>query len=148
MDLSNLDTLTLQYVPFKWGSPMFHNLRVLSLRALPNNAHALDRILYIITSNPGLESLSLYSSSVNAAILPLVPTTLDNLRTLSIGGHHLLSDLVDCLVLPALETLVVDIDAREPVEDTITNLLTRSGNPGITRLSLSYSVNIAPGGGI
>lgn len=143
MDLSNLDTLTLQYVPFKWGSPMFHNLRVLSLRALPNNAHALDRILYIITSNPGLESLSLYSSSVNAAILPLVPTTLDNLRTLSIGGHHLLSDLVDCLVLPALETLVVDIDAREPVEDTITNLLTRSG-----RLSLSYSVNIAPGGGI
>ncbi|KAJ3543409.1 hypothetical protein NM688_g5858 [Phlebia brevispora] len=28
-----LDTLTLQFVPFKWSSPMFHNLRVLSLRA-------------------------------------------------------------------------------------------------------------------
>ena len=108
----------------------------------------MDRLLYIIASNPNLENLSLYSSSVNTAVLPLALTTLEHLRTFSVGGHYLLSGLLDSLCLPALESLTVDIDAREAIEDTITNFLVRSNHPHISQLSLSYSVNLGHGSGI
>ena len=49
--------------------------------------------------------------------------------------------LVDCLTLPALESLTLDIDARDPVEDTLTQLLQRSNHPPVTRLSISYSLH-------
>lgn len=140
--------LTLQYVPFKWSSPMFQNLRSLSLRALPNNAHAVDRLLYVLASNPNLESLYLHSSSVNSAVLPLALTTLENLRTLSVGGHYLLSGLLDSLMVPSLESLIIDVDARDPVEDTISNLLQRSNHPEITSISISYNMNMGQSSGI
>lgn len=148
VDLTNLHSLTLQYVPYKWSSPMFSNLRALSLRALPNNPHGVDRLLHILSSNPLLESLSIHSSAVNTAILPLSHLTLEHLRTLNIGGHYMLASLVDCLVLPSLENLAIDIDARDPVDEIIINLLARSTNPKIARLSLSYSVNTGTAGGL
>ncbi|GLB38981.1 hypothetical protein LshimejAT787_0601430 [Lyophyllum shimeji] len=53
--LPKLRTLTLQYTPFKWSSPMLRtNLHTLNLRALPTSHLPLDRILYIIANNPHL----------------------------------------------------------------------------------------------
>ena len=147
-DMSRLETLTLQHVPFKWSSPLFKNLRSLSLRSLPHDPHALDRILYILSANPQLENLSLYISSVVAAVLPLSPQTLEHLRTLSIGGHYLLSGVMDCLNLPSLESLNVDVDSRDPIEDIISNLMIRSHNPQVTHLSISNSSVMGHTGGL
>lgn len=148
IDISQLRSLTLQNVPFKWSSPIFRNLRSLTLRALPTVHLSLDRILYVLAANPQLTSLSLHFVSPNPPVLPLSPTTLPHLRSLSIGGHYLLSTLVDSLVLPALDSVVLDIDAREPVEDTVTSLLTRSSNPPLSRLSLSYGLNPVSNSGL
>ena len=138
-DIANLRTLSLHHVPFKWSSPMLRNLRHLQLRSLPTVHIALDRILYIVAGNPQLESLSLYFASPNPPVLPLTPVTLSELKSLTLGGHYLLSNLIESLMLPALDTLILDIDeTRDPIEDTVASLLTRSGNPPVTRLSLSY----------
>ncbi|RPD80769.1 hypothetical protein L226DRAFT_452719 [Lentinus tigrinus ALCF2SS1-7] len=146
-DLSSLKTLTLQHVPFKWSSPMLRNLRNLQLRSLPTVHIALDRILHIVAANPQLESLSLNFASPNPPVLPLTPCTLPELKTLNLGGHYLLSSLVDSLMLPSLDALILDIEARDPIEDTVSSLLTRSGNPPLTRLSLSYGSNTGPHAG-
>ncbi|KAF8219338.1 hypothetical protein L208DRAFT_1418372 [Tricholoma matsutake] len=137
--LPNLRTLTLQHTPFKWSSPMLRtNLTTLNLRALPTAHLPLDRILYIIANNPSLQSLILHFQGVLPAILPLSPTTLHHLSTLSIGGHYFLSQLVDTLSLPALDTLTLDIEAREPIEDTISSLLSRSAYPALKHLAVAY----------
>ncbi|EGO29108.1 hypothetical protein SERLADRAFT_365133 [Serpula lacrymans var. lacrymans S7.9] len=151
--LPKLESLTLQFTPFKWSSPIFKtNLRSLTLRALPASHLPLDRILHIVSSNPGLESLSLHFTIVLPAILPLSPTTLPELRELTFGGHYHMSQLVDSLILPSLDMLNLDIEAREPVEDTISNMLTRSNNPPLRHLSVAYgntsstSIYYGPGG--
>jgi hypothetical protein len=115
------------------------NLNSLSLRALPTSHLPMDRILYIISSNPGLKTLSLHFQGVLPAILPLAPTSLPELKELSIGGHYLLSQLVDSLILPSIDTLNLDIEARDPIEDTISNLLSRSNNPALAHLAVAYS---------
>jgi hypothetical protein len=58
---------------------------------------------------------------------------------MSVGGHYLLSGLVESLVLPELSELCLDIEAREPIEDCITSLLTRSNNPPLGTLSVAYT---------
>ncbi|RDB27535.1 hypothetical protein Hypma_003789 [Hypsizygus marmoreus] len=137
--LPKLETLTLQYTPFKWSSPMLRsNLHSLNLRALPTAHLPLDRILFIIANNPALESLTLHFQGVLPPILPLAPTTLPLLKTFHIGGHYILSQLVDSLSLPVLDSLTLDIEAREPIEDTISSLLARSSNPPLTHLSVAY----------
>ncbi|KZT70500.1 hypothetical protein DAEQUDRAFT_667831 [Daedalea quercina L-15889] len=140
VDIGNLKSLTLNNVPFKWSSPMLRNLRSLSIRTLPTMHPALDRVMFMVTANPQLESLSLHFSSPNPPVLPLTPTVLRDLKSLTLGGHYLLSSFADALVLPSLETLVLDVDAREPIEDTVSALLARSNNPPLTRLSLSYTL--------
>lgn len=140
-NLPMLTSLTLQYVPFRWSSPIFRNLRSLFLRSLPGQSLAVDRILYILSSNPNLETLSLHISSVNPAVLPTSQTALEHLKTFSIGGHYLLAALVDCLTLPVLESLTIDIDARDPIEETLTQVLVRSNHPPVTWLSISYGLN-------
>lgn len=140
-NLQQLTSLTLQYVPFKWSSPIFSNLRSLCLRTVPQYSIALDRILYIINSNMRLETLALYVTSANPAVLPLTQTTLEHVKTFSIGGHFLLASLVDCLTLPVVENLMVDIEAREPIEEMLSQLLVRSNHPPISRLSLSYMMH-------
>ena len=104
-------------------------------------------MLYILSSNLNLESLTLHVTSANPAVLPLSPTTLENVKSFSIGGHYLMTQLVDCLTLPAVESINIDIEAREPVEDTIAQLLQRSNHPPVTRLSISYGLQ-APHTGI
>lgn len=49
-----------------------------------------------------------------------------------------MSLLVESLKLPLIESLILDIEAREPVDDLIINLITRSGSPPITHLALAY----------
>lgn len=144
-DTSNLRVLTLQYVPFKWTSSIFQNLRILNLRCLPNVHLAIDRILHIIAQSPQLEELSLSFASPGQAVLPLKPTTCHDLRVLNIAGHYHLATLLEALSLPALETLIFDVDSRDPVEDTIASLLARSGNPPLTRLSLAYGIGSTSG---
>ncbi|KAG6910716.1 hypothetical protein DXG01_008247 [Tephrocybe rancida] len=143
--LPKLKTLTLQYTPFKWSSPMLRtNLHTLNLRSLPNTQLPLDRILYIIANNPALVSLTLYFQAVLTPVLPLSPTTLPLLETLSIGGHYSFTQLVDVLSLPVLNDLTLDIEAREPVEETITSLLTRSSKPALAHLSVAYGTSSSP----
>jgi len=145
VSLPRLRSLTLQFTPFKWSSPMLQtNLRSLNLRALPTNHLPLDRILYIISSNPHLEVLSLHFSAVLPAILPLSPISLPELTELSLGGHYLLSQLAESLVLPSINRLNLDIEARDPIEDTIQNLLARSNNPSLGHLSVAYSNSSSP----
>jgi len=143
-NMGKLQNITLQNVPFKWSSPIFRNLRSLSLRTLPTTHIALDRIMFIISSNSQLESLSLHFASAHPAVLPLSLTTLNSLKSLTIGGHYLLTTLLDSLALPALESLSFDVDARDPIEDTLATLLARSGTPPLMHLSLSYALT-APG---
>ncbi|RPD67710.1 hypothetical protein L226DRAFT_61615 [Lentinus tigrinus ALCF2SS1-7] len=59
-------------------------------------------------------------ASPNPPVLPLTPCTLPELKTLN---------------------PILDIEARDPIEDTVSSLLTRSGNRPLTRLSLSYGSN-------
>ncbi|KAG6856919.1 hypothetical protein H0H87_012169 [Tephrocybe sp. NHM501043] len=137
--LPSLETLTLQFTPFKWSSPMLRtNLRTLNLRALPTAQLPLDRILYIVSNNPALEFLTLHFQSVLPAVLPLSPTSLTYLKNLHLGGHHTLSQLIDVLILPELHELALDIEAREPIEESITSLLTRSSKPALSHLSIGH----------
>ncbi|KAJ7460090.1 hypothetical protein B0H11DRAFT_167410 [Mycena galericulata] len=151
--LPNLQTLTLQYAPFKPTSPVFlqpaTQLHTLNIRALPASLIPLDRILGIITANSGtLKSLRLHFSSVSHAVLPLpANTTLEHLEDLYVGGHHLLSQLIDTLTVPQLRALDLDFDApREPIEETITTLYTRSQNPLLKSLAVSYGGPSPPAG--
>ncbi|KAG6827498.1 hypothetical protein H0H93_015577 [Arthromyces matolae] len=114
------------------------NLRNLNLRAPPTFHLPLDRILYIIANNPALESLIIHFQGALPAVLPLSPTTLSHLKTIQIGGHYTLVQLVEVLILPSLTDLTFDIEAREPIEDTILNLLTRSSKPSLAHLSIAY----------
>ncbi|KAJ6571487.1 hypothetical protein B0H19DRAFT_937098 [Mycena capillaripes] len=143
--LPNLQTLTLQYAPFKPTSPIFlqplTQLHSINIRALPASLIPLDRILSIINANRAtLKSLRLHFSSVSQAVLPLpANNTLEHLEDLYIGGHHLLSQLIDTLCVPQLRSLDLDFDSpREPIEETIATLYTRSQNPLIKTLAISY----------
>ncbi|KAI0311008.1 hypothetical protein OF83DRAFT_1152884 [Amylostereum chailletii] len=151
--LPELRKLTLQYTPFRWSSPMLrNNLRALNLRSLPTTNIALDRILHIVTNNKALEDLCLHFSNVLNPVLPLSSVTLPELKTLSIGGHYLMASLLDSLAAPSLQALTLDVEARDSIEDSISNLLSRSNHPPVNLLSLAYGGNGAPyyysGGGL
>ncbi|KZT10333.1 uncharacterized protein LAESUDRAFT_741435 [Laetiporus sulphureus 93-53] len=143
-DMPTLTTLTLHNVPFKWSSPMLRNLRSLSIRALPTVHLALDRVMFMIAASPQLESLTLHFNSPTPPVLPLTATTLPELRSLTLSGNYLLSSLIDALILPTLDTLILDIDAREPIEDTVSSLIMRCNSPPITRLSIAYGLSASP----
>jgi hypothetical protein len=49
-----------------------------------------------------------------------------------------MSQLTDSLLVSSLDSLNIDIEARDPVEETILNLLTRSNNPPLTHLAVAY----------
>ncbi|KAF8872510.1 hypothetical protein BD779DRAFT_1452696 [Infundibulicybe gibba] len=140
--IPKLQTLTLQYAPFKWSSPILRvNLHTLNLRALPTSHLPLDRLLSIVSANPSLHILSLHFQGVLPAVLPLTPTKLSQLTTLTVGGHYLLTQFVDSLIAPVLDDLTLDIEAREPIEDIVSNLLSRSKNPPLSHLSVAYGSN-------
>ncbi|KAF8345466.1 hypothetical protein F5887DRAFT_966871 [Amanita rubescens] len=135
----NLKSLTLQYAPFKWSSPMLHaNLETLNLRALPTAHLPLDRILYILSNNPLLRSLTLHFQGVLSAVLPLSNVTLPHLTKLDIGGHYLLTQIIDSLTLPSLTDFTVDIEARDSIEENIIGLVMRSHYPHVEHLSIAY----------
>lgn len=122
---------------------MFHTaLHTLNLRSLPTFHMPLDRILHILKENKDtLKYLSIHFQGVTPAIIPLNSVTLPELVEFSIGGHHALSQLVDSLILPSLEELNLDIEAREPIEDVIMSLIARSGGAAamsIKHLSVAY----------
>ena len=171
-----LTSLVLTNVPFKYSSPIFTSgsLRALHLHGLPSLSLPLDRVLHLITSNPSLESLALYFSSLTPPVLPLPnadisPVRLSKLHTLHVNGHPLLAHVVDVLVCPALEALGMEVDmnapmnsgmgvgmgghagmGRDPVEETVINLVRRSGHPDVTSLYIAYTTYSASGlgGGI
>ena len=159
-----LTFLVLTNVPFKYSSPIFTSgsLRALHLHGLPSLSLSLDRVLHLITSNPSLEPLALYFSSLTPPVLPLTtadisPVRLSKLHTLHVNGHPLLAHVVDVLVCPALEVLGMEVDmnapinsgmgigmgghagmGRDPVEETVISLVRRSGHPDITSLYIAY----------
>ena len=138
--LPKLRTLTLQHTPFKWSSPMLRDLHTLNLRALPTSHLPVDRILFILSNNPNLKNVSLHFQGVLPAILPPSPLTLSHVVSLSLAGHYLLTQLVDSLTLPNLSELTLDIEARDAIEDIISNLITRSNRPPIKLLSVAFGV--------
>lgn len=139
--LPKLQSLTLQFTPFKWTSPMFQSgLHTLNLRALPALHISLDRVFYILQANQNsLHYLSFHFQGVTPAVLPLSPLTLPELKELSIGGSHILTQIVDCLSLPMLSELNIDMEPRDPLEETIHGLMERSGTTlALKHLSVSY----------
>jgi hypothetical protein len=143
--LPKLETVTLQYTPFKWSSPMLKtNLRSLNLRTVPTTSIPVDRVLHIISNNKSLEELALHVTTVLNPVLPLAQTTLPDLKTLSLGGHYLMASLIDSLVTPNLCSLTLNIDARDPIDDSISNLVVRSSHPAIHSLSIAYGSNGPP----
>lgn len=136
--LPKLRSVTLQHTPFKWSSPMLHNLEHLSLRAVPTSHLPLDRIQGILSASPQLKTLSIHFQGVLPSVLAMSPLTLPNLTSFSIGGHYLLTQLVDTLTLPSLTSLTMDIESRDPIEDTLSSLLTRSSSPPLAHLSIAY----------
>lgn len=140
VSLPKLRTVTLQHVPFKWSSPMLHDLHTLNLRGLPTSHLPLDRILSILSNNPQLKTVSLHFQGVLSAVLPLSVLTLPHVTSLTLGGHYLLTQLLDSLTLPSLESLTLDIEARDAIEDIISSLLTRSSRPPLQHLSIAYGV--------
>ncbi|KAK0445137.1 hypothetical protein EV421DRAFT_1890378 [Armillaria borealis] len=137
-----LDTVTLQFIPFKWSSPLFQsNLRNLNLRALPASQHPLNQILHILHANQhSLERVSLHFQTVLPPILPLSQLTLPRLKEFNLGGHYMLTNLVESLVLPELEELNLDIEARESIEEYIQTLLakTPSTATNLKHLGIAY----------
>lgn len=95
--------------------------------------------MYIIDCNHELEFLSLTFQVTQQAVLPLNGTTLPHLKTMLLSGSYLLSTLLEALTTPALETLGLGFEPREPIEEAIASLLTRSGGPPLSRLTLSYT---------
>ncbi|EAU81505.2 hypothetical protein CC1G_10963 [Coprinopsis cinerea okayama7 len=144
--LPKLRSVTLQHTPFKWSSPMLRNLEHLTLRATPTSHLPLDRIQGILMASPALKTLSIHFQGVLPPILAMSPLTLPELTEFSVGGHYLLTQLVDTLVLPALTSLTIDIESRDPIEDSLSTLLTRSCSPPLQRLSIAYgtSSSVAP----
>lgn len=126
--LPSLMSLTLHQVPFRWSSPIFSlsHLRHLNLRAPISPALPLDRIRFMISHNPHLQSLVLYFQGVLPNVLPLASLVIREVAEVRIGGHWLLNQLVDCLSTPKLKKLSLSIDPRESAEDVIIGLLTRS----------------------
>ncbi|TFK25352.1 hypothetical protein FA15DRAFT_703763 [Coprinopsis marcescibilis] len=144
--LPKLRSVTLQHTPFKWSSPMLKRLEHLTLRATPTSHLPLDRIQWILSSSPGLKTLAIHFQGVLPSILAMSPLTLPDLTSFSVGGHYLLTQLVDTLVLPGLESLTIDIESRDPIEDTLSSLLTRSCAPPLSHLSIAYGTasTVAP----
>lgn len=120
---------------------MLRDLHTLSLRALPTTHLPLDRILFILSNNPNLRNVSLHFQGTLPAILPLSALTLPHVTSLSLGGHYLLTQLLDSLTLPNLSELTLDIEARDAIEDIISSLITRSNRPPIKLLSVAFSVS-------
>lgn len=119
---------------------MLRGLHTLNLRALPTSHLPLDRILHILSNNPQLKTVALHFQGVLPAILPLKNLTLPHVTSLTLGGHFLLTQLLDSLTLPILDSLILDIEARDAIEDVISSLLTRSNRPPIQQLSIAYGV--------
>ena len=138
--LPKLRTLRLQHTPFKWSSPMLRDLHTLNLRALPTSHLPLDRILFILSNNPNLKNVALHFQGVLPAILPLSALTLPQVTSLNLGGHYLLTNLLDSLTLPNLSELTLDIEARDAIEDIISSLIARSNRPPIKLLSVAFGV--------
>ena len=138
--LPKLRTLRLQHTPFKWSSPMLRDLHTLNLRALPTSHLPLDRILFILSNNPNLKNVALHFQGVLPAILPLSALTLPQVTSLNLGGHYLLTNLLDSLTLPNLCELTLDIEARDAIEDIISSLIARSNRPPIKLLSVAFGV--------
>ncbi|PPQ78248.1 hypothetical protein CVT25_011707 [Psilocybe cyanescens] len=138
--LPQLRSLTLQHTPFKWSSPMLRGLHTLNLRGLPTTHLPLDRVLHILSNNPQLKIVSLHFQGILQPILPLNVLALPHVTSLTLGGHFLLTQLLDSLTLPSLESLTLDIEAREAVEDIISSLLARSSRPPLRHLSIAYGV--------
>lgn len=138
----NLESLTLQHVPFTWSAPIFqNNLRKLVLRSISSTLPPLNQIFYILKETAEtLESVSLHFHTVLNPVIPLQQVTLPRLKSLSIGGHYLLSTLVDNLVLPAVEQLNLDIEARDSIEDTLHSLTANTPGlaTGLKHLSVAY----------
>jgi hypothetical protein len=111
-----LRTLRLQHAPFKRSSPMLRDLHTVNLRALPTSHLPLDRILFILSNNPNLKNVALHFQGVLPAILPLSPLTLPYVISLNLGGHYLLTSLLDTLKLFNLSELTLDIKARDAIE--------------------------------
>ena len=80
----------------------------------------------MISHNPHLQSLVLYFRGVLPNVLPLASLVIREVTEVRIGGHWLLSQLVDCLSTPQLKKLSLSIDPRESAEGIIIGLLTRS----------------------
>jgi hypothetical protein len=140
-----LRSLELRNMPFAWNAPVFWGLTTLRLgQPLPltsgSNARrlqqmtlislGLDRLLNILQRNPRLETLEVHVQ-LNDPLLPLEPTELACLTSLSISGGRNASSLLEHVKLPALQVLDVHITARSDMDDVLSRLYVRSASPPV-----------------
>ncbi|KAF7324112.1 D-ser-dehydrat domain-containing protein [Mycena kentingensis (nom. inval.)] len=145
--LPALESLTLQYTPFRPTSPLFlhpdTHLHTLVLRALPAATVPLDQCTLrpsrrLSSRSPGAAPVNTQNGNP-AGLNPANQLDLSNLEELHFGGHHLVTTLVDTLLTPQLHTLEVDVDApREPIEETIVGLIGRSAGCVLKSLAIGY----------
>lgn len=90
----------------------------------------LDRLLGLLQRNSRLENLEIHVQ-LNDPLLPLEPTELPCLTSLSISGGRNASSLLEHIKLPALQVLDVHITARSDMDDVLSRLYVRSGSPQV-----------------
>ncbi|KAG8700726.1 hypothetical protein FRC09_005788 [Ceratobasidium sp. 395] len=138
-----LRSLELRNMPFSWNAPVFSGLTTLRLGqplALTSGSNVrrfqqmtlitlgLDRLLTLLQRNPRLENLEVHVQ-LNDPLLPLEPTELPCLTSLSISGGRNASSLLEHIKLPALRVLDVHITARSDMDEVLTRLYVRSASP-------------------
>ncbi|QRV81930.1 hypothetical protein RhiJN_09945 [Ceratobasidium sp. AG-Ba] len=140
-----LRSLELRNMPFAWNSPVLSGLTTLRLGqplAMTSGSNVrrfqqmtlitlgLDRLLTLLQRNPRLENLEIHVQ-LNDPLLPLEPTELPCLTSLSISGGRNASSLLEHIKLPALQVLDVHITARSDMDDVLSQLYVRSGSPPV-----------------
>lgn len=140
-----LRSLELRNMPFAWNAPVFTGLTTLRLgQPLPLTSSSnvrrfqqmtlitlgLDRLLGLLQRNSRLENLEIHVQ-LNDPLLPLEPTELPCLTSLSISGGRNASSLLEHIKLPALQVLDVHITARSDMDDVLSRLYVRSGSPQV-----------------
>jgi hypothetical protein len=123
-----LRLVDIRHLPFASNSSMLSNLTV--MRLIGDIQIELDRVMAILSSNPGLEELVL-DMTLLEPILPRAILIMENLKHVELHGNRS-AWLLDSLALPSLTHLI--FFARNADVFDFPALLARSGNPLVKTL--------------
>ncbi|KAF8671200.1 hypothetical protein AX14_005701 [Amanita brunnescens Koide BX004] len=79
---------------------------------------------------------------LHANLGPLSNIRLSHPTKLDLGGHYLLTQIINSLTLPALTDITVDIEARDSIEENIVGLVMHSHYPLFGEMTHQKSLHI------